>query len=83
MTTFTTTVTRRSQTTVPADIRKRYNIQPGDTLTWIDNGEAIKVIPLPQDPIAALRGCAEGEALTEKLLNTRQEDRQRKQNRER
>lgn len=77
MTTFTTTVTRRAQTAVPAGIRKRYNIQPGDTLTWIDDGQTIKIIPLPQDTIQALRGCAKDEALTEKLLISRKEDRER------
>lgn len=74
---FTTTVTSRAQTAVPAGIRQRYNIQPGDTLTWIDDGETIKIIPLPQDTIKALRGCAKGEALTERLLASRQEDRDR------
>ena len=77
MTTFTTTVTRRAQTAVPASIRKRYNIQPGDKLTWIDDGQSIKIVPLPQDTIQALRGCAKGESLTEKLLADRKEDRER------
>ncbi len=77
MTIFTTTMTRRAQTSVPADIRQRYNIQAGDRLTWIDDGQTIKIVPLPKDTIQALRGCARGEALTEKLLASRQEDRER------
>ena len=77
MTTFTTTVTRRAQTAVPAGIRQRYNIQPGDTLTWIDEGQTIKIIPLLQDTIQALRGCAKGEELTQKLLTSRQADLER------
>jgi len=58
MTVLRTTVTKRAQTAVPARIRQQHNIQPGDTLAWIDDGETIKVIPLPQDPVRALRGCA-------------------------
>ncbi|MBN1488071.1 MAG: AbrB/MazE/SpoVT family DNA-binding domain-containing protein [Anaerolineae bacterium] len=77
MTTFTTTVTQRAQTVVPAGIRQRYNIQPGDILTWIDDGQTIKIIPLPQDTIQALRGCAKGESLTQKLLASRKQDRER------
>jgi AbrB family looped-hinge helix DNA binding protein len=74
---LTTTITKRAQTVVPAPIRQRHNIQPGDTLAWIDDGETIKVIPLPQDPIRALRGCGKGETLIQRLLVSRQEDRER------
>ncbi len=77
MTILTTTVTKRAQTVVPAPIRQQHNIQPGDRLAWIDDGEAIKVIPLPRDPIRALRGCAKGEALVERLLASRKEERER------
>ena len=76
MTRLTTTVTRRGQTVVPASICRRHNIQPGDQLAWIDDGETIKVISVPQDPIRALRGCAQGEALLDRLLTSRQEERQ-------
>jgi AbrB family looped-hinge helix DNA binding protein len=74
---LTTTVTKRAQTVVPAAIRQRHNIQPGDTLAWVDDGEMIKVVPLPQDPIRALRGCAKGEGLVRRLLASRQEERER------
>ena len=76
-TVLTTTLTRRAQTTVPAPIRRQHNIQPGDTLAWMDDGETIKVIPLPRDPIRALRGCATGERLTRRLLESRQRERER------
>ena len=58
-----TSVTQRGQTVIPAAIRRRYNIQSGDKLVWIDDGEAIKVIPVPADPVRALRGIARGAAL--------------------
>jgi len=69
-----TTVSKRAQTAVPALIRERYNIQDGDFLEWIDDGQVIKVIPIPADPIKALRGSAKGEGLNERLLTSRQED---------
>lgn len=71
-----TTVTKRAQTVVPAALRERYGIQGGDYLEWIDDGQVIKVIPIPADPIKALRGSARGERLVEKLLESRREDRQ-------
>lgn len=74
-----TTVTKRGQTVVPAAIRQRYGINEGAYLEWIDDGQVIKVILLPADPIKALRGSAKGERLTERLIESRREDRQREQ----
>lgn len=73
----TTSITKRSQTVVPASIRQRHDIRPGHKLAWIDDVETIKVVPLPSDPIGALRGCAEGEGLVERLLASRREERER------
>ncbi len=72
-----TTVTKRGQTVIPAAIRKRYQIQEGDYLVWIDDGESIRVIPVAHDPISVLRGSGRGERLVERLLAARQADRQR------
>jgi AbrB family looped-hinge helix DNA binding protein len=71
----TTKVTKRGQTVIPALIRKRYSIQPGDRLAWIDDGEIIKVIPVPSDPIRAFRGRGRGENLLEALLRDRKAER--------
>jgi len=73
-----TAVTKKGQTNIPAAIRKRYQIHGGDRLLWIDEGEVIRVIPVPTDPIAALRGSVKGERLLERLLQQRQEDQRRR-----
>jgi AbrB family looped-hinge helix DNA binding protein len=70
-----TAVTKRGQTVIPAPIRKRYHIQEGDSLVWIDDGEVIRVIPVSSDPVRALRGSGRGERLVERLLAARREDR--------
>jgi AbrB family looped-hinge helix DNA binding protein len=72
-----TAVTKRGQTVIPAAIRKRYHIQEGDRLVWLDDGQTIRVVPVPADPIRALRGSGRGERLLERLLATRREDRNR------
>jgi AbrB family looped-hinge helix DNA binding protein len=72
-----TAVTKRGQTVIPAPIRKRYHIQEGDRLVWLDDGQSIRVVPVPADPVRALRGCGRGERLVERLLVARKEERDR------
>jgi AbrB family looped-hinge helix DNA binding protein len=72
-----TAVTKRGQTVIPAAIRKRYRIQEGDSLVWIDDGTTIRVVPIANDPIRALRGSGRGEDLVGRLLTNRHEDRAR------
>ena len=71
-----TSVFRRGQTVVPAAIRSRYKIKDGDQLVWIDDGKTIRVIPVPADPIKALRGSGKGQNLNTKLLEERREERE-------
>jgi AbrB family looped-hinge helix DNA binding protein len=72
-----TTITKRGQTVIPSAIRKRYHIEEGDHLAWLDDGQQIIVVPIPADPIRALRGRGRGEHLLERLLASRHEDRER------
>lgn len=71
------TVTKRGQTSIPVAIRERYHIKEGDRLAWLDDGETIRVIPLPSDPLTALRGAGRGERLVSQHLENRREDRER------
>jgi AbrB family looped-hinge helix DNA binding protein len=73
-----TVVSRRGQTVVPAAIRRRHHIEDGDTLVWMDDGRVIKVFPLPEDAVAALRGSGKGEGLVERLKEERARDRRRR-----
>ncbi len=72
-----TTLSKRGQTVVPALIRKRHHIQEGDKLVWVDDGETLKIIPVPKDPVLALKGIAEKERLTQELMKYRREERSR------
>jgi AbrB family looped-hinge helix DNA binding protein len=64
-----TTVTTRGQTVIPARIRRDHAIQPGTLLEWIDDGQTIRVVPVPRDPIGAAIGSTR--RLGEKLLAER------------
>ena len=44
-----TSVTKLGQTIIPATIRSRYDIQPGDHLVWVDDGTTIKIVPVPAE----------------------------------
>ena len=69
-----TMVTKRGQTVIPAAIRRRHHILDGAKLVWIDDGQTIRVVPVPADPIAALEGSAKGEELVVRLLAERRMD---------
>lgn len=66
-----TTLTRRGQTVVPSEIRKRYKLQEGDKLVWIDDGQAVKVVFVQTDLVKALKGSGKGYKLTQRLLAER------------
>lgn len=70
-------VTVRGQTAIPAAIRKKYNINPNTKLEWIDDGHTITVLPLPQDPIKAIKGKFKETDLLGSLLKSRKEERSR------
>lgn len=72
-----TTVTQRGQTVIPAALRRRYGIAEGTEVEWVDTGAGLKVIPVPSDPVAALRGSGRGERLVDRLLAERRRDRER------
>lgn len=71
------TVTVRGQTAIPAEIRRRYNIKPNTKLEWIDDGQTIAVLPIPQNPLKSLRGKFKDADLREALLKSRKEERNR------
>lgn len=73
-----TSVTKKGQTSIPASVRQRHHLEEGDRLVWVDDGGGvIRIIPIPKDPLKALRGVGQGEGLLAKLLESRQGDRER------
>lgn len=72
-----TSVTKRGQTNIPAEIRRRHRIKEGDRLVWLDDGDLIRVVPIPADSLPALRGVGRGERLRKRLRQERRQDRER------
>ncbi|HEX3799458.1 MAG TPA: AbrB/MazE/SpoVT family DNA-binding domain-containing protein [Verrucomicrobiae bacterium] len=43
---MTSTVTSKGQTVVPKALRERFNIKPGATLDWKEDGQSLRVVKL-------------------------------------
>ena len=48
-------VTRQGQTTIPKELRDRYDIREGDKVLYIDVGGYMVVLPMPKDPLKELQ----------------------------
>lgn len=71
-----TKVTTRGQVSIPAPIRRQLRIKAETTLEWVVEGDTVRVIPLPDDPLAAFRGSGRG-GTVKQLLRDRRRDRAR------
>jgi len=71
--------TIKGQVIIPANLRKKFNIQKGTRLAIMEGeGQVIVIRPLPDDPVAASRGMLKGKSsLTKALLKDRQEEARR------
>ena len=63
------TVSKKGWVVIPKLFRKKYGLKPGSRVQVVDYGGGISIIPLPDDPITALRGMfAHGPSLSDDLL---------------
>jgi AbrB family looped-hinge helix DNA binding protein len=76
-------VTTRGQVSIPAEIRKNFNIEPESKVEWVVEGNVIKVVPLPRDPVTAFRGRGAGRYSTEQLVAERRAERAREDEKDR
>lgn len=77
------TVSTRGQVSIPAELRKKFHIEPDTQVEWIEEGNALRVIPVPKDPIKAFRGAGRGRYTSEKLAKDRRRERQEEEARDR
>ncbi len=74
-----TTVSRRWQTAVPAEICRKYGIKAGQKIAWLDLGNLITILPVPKHPVKAFRGSSSD--LLKTLLTERKKERKRERGR--
>jgi AbrB family looped-hinge helix DNA binding protein len=78
-----TTVSTRGQVSIPAKLREKFLIEPETQVEWIEEGDAIRIIPLPKNPIKAFRGAGRGRYTSEKLIRDRRRERREENARDR
>ena len=68
-------VLNKGQIVIPAHIRKKYAIKPGNSLQVFEYGKMIYLVPVPDDPVIEARGCLPGHpSLSEELLADRKRE---------
>jgi AbrB family looped-hinge helix DNA binding protein len=48
-------VTRQCQTTIPKAIRKKYRIDEGDSIIYVDLGDHVAMVPVSKHPLKELK----------------------------
>ena len=66
---------------IPADIRKRYGIKPGDKVHIVDYAGTLVIVPKLKDPVNDALGIFvdDGPSLTEELLKERRREAEREE----
>lgn len=74
----TSSVYERGQTVIPKAVREALAIEYGAKLRWEVREGAIRVVPVPTNPVRALRGVLNGTGLTfQQFMAQRQTERLR------
>ena len=68
------TVTERGQISIPARIRKEFNIKRGMGIMWLVRDEGIFLVPVPADPIKAFQNKS-SKTTSHDVLKARRDDR--------
>ncbi|HPI93851.1 MAG TPA: AbrB/MazE/SpoVT family DNA-binding domain-containing protein [Deltaproteobacteria bacterium] len=69
-------VLNKGQIVIPASIRKKYAIKPGNRIQMFEYGRLIYLVPQSDDPVGEAKGCLPSEpSLSEELLAERKRER--------
>jgi len=70
------TISNKGWVVIPAELRRKYNLQPGTEVVIVDYGGVLSIIPALANPIKQGRGLLKGlPSLTRDLLKERAKER--------
>ena len=71
------TISNKGWVVIPADLRKKYDLNPGSEVTLVDYGGVLAIVPALKNPIKHAAGMLKGGAsLTKALLAEHQKEHQ-------
>jgi AbrB family looped-hinge helix DNA binding protein len=71
-------VSVRGQTVIPKELREKLGIKPHTRLDWALKNGTLVAYPIPEDPVAALRGVLKDSGFTfEDFMRERNQERER------
>jgi len=72
------TISSKGWVVIPADLRKKYGLKPGDAVNIVDYGGTLALVPAMKDPVREAIGLlSSSESLVERLVEERRKDRER------
>ncbi|MBW1938729.1 MAG: AbrB/MazE/SpoVT family DNA-binding domain-containing protein [Deltaproteobacteria bacterium] len=75
---MTLRISQKGWVVIPAHLRKKYDLKPGDEVHVVDYGGVLSLIPTSEDPLEVASGMLKGKtSLTKALLQERKKDRAR------
>lgn len=75
---MTLKISQKGWVVIPANLRKKYDLKPGDEVHVVDYGGVLSLIPTSENPLEVAAGMLKGEtSLTQTLLEERKKDRVR------
>lgn len=78
------TISNKGWVVIPAELRKKYNLQPGAEVVIVDYGGVLSIVPALKNPVKQGRGLLKGlPSLTQDLLQERSREKAREAGRTR
>jgi AbrB family looped-hinge helix DNA binding protein len=77
-------VSAKGWVVIPSQLRKKYGLTPGRRVAIVDYGGSLGIVPIPDDPIAAMDGMFAslgGASWTEEIIEEHRKEREREERR--
>jgi AbrB family looped-hinge helix DNA binding protein len=77
---MTVKISQKGWVVIPAELRKKYHLEPGAEVVFVDYGGMLAIFPAMKDPVRQAAGMLKGGAsLTEALIQERRAEYQREE----